>query len=163
VAVVPGYKIAELLTKIGNKISSSQIQPAGLDLTLSAVFTFEGEGAIGLEEVTLPSYQELEPSEDGFYRLSEGAYKIRFNEIVEVPNDCIGIAFPRSSLLRMGATINLAVWDPGYKGRGEALLLVFNEKSIQLRKGARVAQIVFIKLLEKPSQAYRGRYQYENI
>jgi len=156
-AVIPG----EWARRHVEVFSSRQVQPAGIDLTVDAIMRFEGEGVLE-EEVKLPPAKPL-PVEGGFIKLRQGAYKIRFNEVVEVPRDCVALAYPRSSLLRMGATICFAVWDPGYRGRGEALMLVFNPHGISVKKGSRVAQLVFIKMLEPPSKTYGGRYQYENL
>jgi len=160
--IVPGFRFAEILRKAGNLIDETQVQPAGVDLTLLKVFKFSSTGSLNKATVNLPNYTEVQ-SQDGFFRLPAGAYKIRFKEIVEIPSDCVGIAFPRSSLLRMGVTINLAVWDPGYRGRGEALLVVFNEYGVILEQGARIAQLMLMKLAEKPHTTYKGRYLHENI
>ena len=158
-SVLPGFKVYEILSKI-NELNEKQLQPAGVDLTLDKVFTFSSIGQIKRDNVSLPEVKELEGSK---FFLKPGCYKIRFREIVEIPEDCIALAFPRSSLLRMGATINLAVWDPGYKGRGEALLIVTNPHGIILEKGARIVQIVYFRLEEKPKEKYSGQYQGENI
>ncbi|RLE56332.1 MAG: deoxyuridine 5'-triphosphate nucleotidohydrolase [Thermoprotei archaeon] len=151
-----------LVSKFIESVSVEQIQPAGIDLTLERVFVFCGRGAIRRSGVELPHCEEVEPR-GGIYVLEPGVYKIRFREVVSIPEDCVGIAFPRSSLLRMGASINLAVWDPGYVGRGEAMLLVLNPNGIEIEVGARVAQLVLIKLVEKPHKLYRGRYYGENV
>ena len=69
---------------------------------------------------------------------------------------------PRSSLLRCGVTINMAVWDAGYSGRGQALLTVFNPHGFKLQKNARVAQLVFFQLAAE-TEGYNGTYQGENL
>lgn len=63
----------------------------------------------------------------------------------------------------MGVTVHLAVWDPGYVGRGEALMVVLNPHGVEIEQGARVAQLLLIKLVEKPDRVYRGRYYGENL
>lgn len=98
----------------------------------------------------------------GFVHLAEGAYKVIYNEAVSMPRDCIALAFPRSSLLRCGAFMHCAVWDPGYNGRGESLLIVSNPHGMRLAKNARLAQLIFIKLSKKPTGLYRGKYLSEN-
>ncbi|OYT62271.1 MAG: deoxyuridine 5'-triphosphate nucleotidohydrolase [Thermofilum sp. ex4484_15] len=155
-AVVPGDELVNYISLT----SSAQVQPAGVDLTVDEIMTFESEGEI-MEGIKLPKVREILIGEE--VKLRPGAYKVRFREIVKVPPDCIGLAFPRSSLLRMGATINFAVWDPGYEGKGEALLVVFNPYGIKLKKGSRVAQMVFLKLYRKATKLYNGRYQRENL
>jgi len=100
---------------------------------------------------------------DGLYRLQPGAYKIRFMDVVSVPLDAVGLCFPRSTLLRMGVSISCAVWDPGYSGRGESLMTVLNPHGVAIAQGARVAQLVFIRLESPPASLYRGSYQGENL
>ncbi|MCX9014076.1 MAG: deoxyuridine 5'-triphosphate nucleotidohydrolase, partial [Candidatus Methanoperedens sp.] len=70
---------------------------------------------------------------------------------------------PRSSLLRCGVTIETAVWDAGYSGRSESLLVVFNEDGFRVKKDARVLQLLFYRLGERVSEGYSGVYQNENL
>ena len=86
-----------------------------------------------------------------------------FNEVIEVPPDVMAIARPRSSLLRMGATMETAVWEPGYKGRSQSLLVVHNPNGIRLRKNARLMQLIFFRLEDDANKLYNGVYQGENI
>ncbi|MEM0319986.1 MAG: hypothetical protein QXS67_01040, partial [Candidatus Nezhaarchaeales archaeon] len=75
----------------------------------------------------------------------------------------VAIGLPRSSLMRMGATIISALWDPGYEGRGEGLLLVENPYGIILERNARVIQLIFVRLESEPESEYRGSYMYEGL
>lgn len=154
----PGFQASKWITPLTDK----QIQPAGIDLRVSKIFVFSGGGRLGVESKKLADTVELEPY-DNRWILERGAYKIRFSEIVRVPEDAVGLCYPRSSLLRMGASLLCAVWDPGYMGRGESLLIVENPHGIEIEIGARIAQLVFIKLVEKPDKTYNGSYQGENI
>mgnify|MGYP000103041915 CR=1 FL=1 len=63
---------------------------------------------------------------------------------------------------RCGVTIHTAVWDAGYSGRSEALLVVYNPAGFRVRRGARVLQLVFLGL-DAPTLPYDGRYQGENV
>ena len=56
-----------------------------------------------------------------------------------------------------------AVWDPGYSGRAEALLVVHNPHGFGLKQGARVVQLVFTRLGEPVASRYKGRFHRENI
>jgi len=142
----------------------TQVQPAGVDLTLAKILRFKSGGAVDFSnrERILPECGEV-AFRNGWANLKKGAYKVVYNEIVRIPKDCIALAFPRSSLLRCGAFMHCAVWDPGYEGRSESLLVVSNERGIKLKRNARLVQLVFIKLSEKSSKTYRGRYFAENI
>jgi len=64
------------------------------------------------------------------------------------------IAKPRSSLLRCGVTVETAVWDAGYSGRSESLLVVFNNNGFRLRKNARILQLLFFRLGEEVREGY---------
>ena len=69
---------------------------------------------------------------------------------------------PRSSLLRSGITMETAVWDPGYHGRSEAMLVVNNMHGAFLKKNAKIAQLIFIRLEEEAKELYDGVYKGEN-
>lgn len=141
-----------------------QVQPNGFDLTLESVWRIEGTGAIGVTnaERVIPPRAPLTASEDGWFHLEPGAYVIHFREIVAMPLDVMAFGRPRSSILRCGASIHTGVWDAGYRGRSEALLLVHAASGIRLAVGARVVQVVFVRL-EAPTHAYAGTYQGENL
>lgn len=157
---------------------SHQRQPAGFDLTVESVWAFEGAGAIDGDNSRrkLPPARKMEwetaarigENPDGtpappFIHLASGGYKIIFNETVSVPADCAALARPRSSLLRMGATVFTALWDPGYTGRSEALLQVINPAGLTLYRDAKVVQLAFVRLEGgKAGQTYAGAYQNEN-
>ncbi|HDI74712.1 MAG: deoxyuridine 5'-triphosphate nucleotidohydrolase [Thermoprotei archaeon] len=157
-SVIPGHILAEFIKVLSNK----QIQPAGVDLTVREIYCFQSTGAIKKKETLLPSYLKVKDI-SGVFKLLKGAYLVRFNEIVEVPEDCIGIFLPRSSLLRIGATMCSALWDPGYKGRGVGLLLVHNEHGIEIEVNSRIAQMIFIRMEKKPNRTYSGKYQHEGL
>ena len=142
-----------------------QIQPAGFDLTLNSVYSISSHGEIhdsNIKEDILPNYEEIKIINE-LYNLSKGSYLIIYNEIINLPNNLMALVFPRSTLIRMGATIYTAIWDPGYNGRGRGLLNVFNEKGIILRKNSRIAQIVFIKLTSISNKVYSGKYIKEGL
>ena len=143
-------------------LGEGQEQPAGVDLRLGEVMEFLEDGELSRESKRLPSTRTVRPV-NGFYRLQPGAYKIRFLDVVSVPPDAVGICFPRSTLLRMGVTVSCAVWDPGYTGRGEALMVVSNPHGASIEQGSRVAQLVFIRLESPPRSLYSGSYQGENL
>ncbi|MCX8198334.1 MAG: deoxyuridine 5'-triphosphate nucleotidohydrolase [Candidatus Micrarchaeota archaeon] len=149
---------------VKHMIGESQAQPAGVDLTLSQVMRFSSEGEIDYDNSKrrISQSRQLEFDKQGKIRLKPGCYKIMYNEWVEIPLGCAAFGFPRSSLLRCGADIRCAVWDPGYRGRSESLLLVHNPKGIVLHKNARVAQLVFARLEKQAKEGYRGKYQGEN-
>jgi dUTP pyrophosphatase len=70
---------------------------------------------------------------------------------------------PRSSLLRCGVSLHTAVWDAGYRGRSQALLVVFNELGYRVQRGARLMQLVFFRLAGPVAEGYQGRFLRENL
>jgi len=143
---------------------AEQLQPNGIDLTLKEVARLKSAGKITVdnrERIT----SELEPLEfdsNGFIRLPVGCYIVTFNEIVNLPDDLTALGKPRSSLLRCGANLGTAVWDAGYSGRSQSLLIVHNPLGFAVERNARILQLVFMRLGRKTT-GYRGRYQGENI
>jgi dUTP pyrophosphatase len=140
---------------------AAQSQPNGVDLTLANIVSFAGAGALGFADADrrLPETADVAFDAEGWTHLAPGAYRIAFNEVVDLPLDVYGIAWPRSSLLRMGCDLGTAFWDSGYRGRGQCLLVVHNPCGLDLRRDARVAQIVFFRLDAAVEQGYSGRYK----
>ncbi len=149
---------------ISDFLSEEQFQPAGMDLTLKKVFALKGMGRIDFDnsERKISEAEELRFDETGWIKLRMGAYKVSFNEYIKIPQDMAALVFPRSSLLRCGAALHTAVWDPGYEGRGEMLLVAHNRKGIMLKKNAKIGQMIFIKLVEKTGHKYEGVYKGEH-
>ena len=102
-----------------------QAQVNGFDLSVQQIFSFKGEGAIDFDNSKrkLPEYVPLELIDDEYWMLEAGSYVVRYNEVVNVPLDAVGILQPRSTLLRIGGTIIGAWWDSGYSGRGQGMLV----------------------------------------
>jgi dUTP pyrophosphatase len=143
---------------------ATQVQQNGIELTLKHVEVFEGSGAVAFDnsERQLPAVRQLEFESDGWIYLPKGVYKIVFNEIVTVPKNMAAIAKMRSSVMRCGVTIETGVWDAGYSGRSEGLMLVHNEMGFKVKRNARIIQMLFFKLDKEVSEGYSGRYQNEN-
>jgi dUTP pyrophosphatase len=139
------------------------IQPNGVDLSVEAIWRLVGTGSLGRAngDRVLPARAELAFDSGDWLDLPSGAYGIRYGEWVELPMDCGGLCFPRSSLLRMGLHVPTAVWDAGYSGRGEGMLVVNNPHGVRLQRGARIAQLVLFRLTEPATASYAGRYQHE--
>lgn len=162
--VIPGHEISKNGT-VSGAIFPSQEQPAGFDLTVAKIFKFESGGAIDGDNSRrkLPQTSEiLFPQDGSALKLAPGPYKVQFNELVKVPPDCIGLALPRSSLLRMGVSAHNAVWDPGYEGRSEGMIYVSNPHGVEIFKDAKLVQMVFLRLEGKASKLYSGIYHGEN-
>ena len=149
--------------------SDKQVQMCGVELTVRDISDIMTSGKIGFsnEDRELPLlgikvFPVCGPAQDWIW-LDPGAYLVTFNEVAEIPPDVMAIARPRSSLLRMGATMETAVWDPGYKGRSQSLLIVHNPEGIKIKRNARLMQLIFFRLENDAEKLYTGIYQGENI
>jgi dUTP pyrophosphatase len=141
-----------------------QLQPAGFDLTCSAVAVFDGPGRLDFDNSRrlLPDLLPLPwPVDDSALQLGHGGYLVTYNEAITVPADAAGLVLPRSSLMRCGAVLHSALWDPGYSGRGQGLLTV--HAPLELYRNARIGQFILIGLETTASQLYQGKYQGENL
>ena len=142
----------------------AQLQTNGFDLTLREVALPQSAGRIAAAD-SQRLVSELAPLVfDGMdsIELVPGTYIITFNEIVHLPQNIMALAKPRSSLLRCGVTVNTAVWDAGYSGRSQSLLVVYNPRGFRLQRNARIIQLVFFELTGQ-TEGYHGIYQGENI
>ena len=158
--ILTGKQAAALVKEMpGN----SQVQPAGIDLTLREIHQLASDGEIDYDN-SKRRISKTAPLEfkDGKLQLGQGCYKIIYNEYVEIPLGCAAFGFPRSSLLRCGADVRCAVWDPGYHGRSESLLVVHNPHGIVLHRNAKVCQLLFVRLESEAQQGYAGMYMGEN-
>ena len=141
-----------------------QVQPNGVDLTLREVALLQSPGKIAVND-SQRLVSDLAPlvfDGMGFIDLMAGAYIITYNEIVHLPKNIMALATPRSSLLRCGVTVNTAVWDAGYSGRSQSLMIVYNPQGFRLQRNARIVQLVFLELAQE-TEGYHGVYQGENI
>lgn len=141
-----------------------QLQPAGFDLTVAEVSRFSGTGVLDFtnERRELPDLDGLNFDSGGHpITLGPGGYLVTYGEEISVPEDCAGLVLPRSSLMRCGAVLHSALWDPGYRGRGQGLLTVYNE--LRLHPRARVGQFILIRTEEAAGRLYSGQYQGENL
>lgn len=141
-----------------------QLQPNGFDLTLREVASIQSQGKIGISNAQrlLSELNPLVFQDQEFLFLAAGSYVVTYNEIVHLPRKVMALGAPRSSLLRCGVTVHMAVWDAGYSGRSQSLLTVYNPLGFQIQKNSRLAQLVFVELADE-TEAYNGAYQGENI
>jgi len=141
-----------------------QLQPNGFDMTLREIAAFQDAGQIGVDnsQRKLPELKLLSFEEQGWLTLPQGSYMITYNEIVHLPNNIMALGRPRSSLLRCGVTIGTAVWDAGYSGRSQSLMVVYNPQGFKVQRNTRMVQLVFMTLTET-TEGYNGVYQGENI
>ncbi|MCD6391400.1 MAG: deoxyuridine 5'-triphosphate nucleotidohydrolase [Dehalococcoidia bacterium] len=142
-----------------------QVQPNGIDLTLKEIAMLSSPGSLGIsnESRTLSSTSPLAFDGLGRIDLMAGCYLVTYNEVVNIPRNIIALATPRSSLLRCGVSIHSAVWDAGYSGRSQSLMVVYNPRGFRIYRNARIVQMVFFLLSREVAQGYQGIFQGENV
>jgi dUTP pyrophosphatase len=142
----------------------NQLQPTGFDLSLGDILHYQGRGSVDFSNVEreIAPTQPLEPDDQDWYNLEQGCYTIVYNEAVRMPLDVVAMARSRSTMLRNGASVETAIWDPGYQGRSSSLLVVSNPEGIRLKRDARVVQLVFFNITEV-QKGYDGVYQRERM
>ena len=160
-----GAFVAEQVTPT----TDEQVQPNGVDLRLESVHDQREPGRIGRDGKEVGDRVRRTPDaaiggsadaeERGVHHLSPGGYVVRYAETISMPTDHVGFVYPRSSLLRNSCTLDTAVWDAGYEGRGEGLLAVHHD--IEIETGARIAQFVLAEA--DAAGSYDGSYQGENL
>jgi len=140
-----------------------QLQPAGFEFTVGELAAFSSAGTIDFSNKhrRISEITSLKLSDRKSTFLPTGSYVIRYNETASLPLDLLSVVLPRSSLMRSGAILYTAVWDPGYEGHGQGLLCVYNPHGIHMYKNARICQAIFLRLSAPVKEGYRGIYQRE--
>ncbi len=138
----------------------TQIQQAGVDLTVGKIFRLVGHGVIDFtnEKRKLPEYEEIK-TEGGKWVLPKGTYNATMNEFIILPNNIVALVFPRSSALVCGIEVHSALWDPGYKGRG--FLHFTAQREVTIYENARIVQMIFMKT--EATEEYNGVYKNEDL
>ena len=166
--VIAGKELREMLDRgvVTDMIDPEvQVQMCGVDLTLRSAERFLTPGAVDYDnkEREISKTEEIAFDGAGWVHLEPGCYLVTFNEAVSIPKTIAALARPRSSLLRSGATVETALWDPGYMGRSQSLLVVLNLSGLRLKKNARLIQLAFYRLSSLAEKGYEGAYQNENL
>jgi dUTP pyrophosphatase len=167
-AIIAGKELGEILERgvVREMIDPEvQVQICGVDLSLRSVERFVTAGAVDYDnkERQVSETEEVPFDEAGWVCLEAGCYLVTFNEAVSMPKTITALARPRSSLLRSGATVETALWDPGYRGRSQSLLVVHNPFGLMLKRNARLIQLAFYRLSAIAEKGYGGAYQNENL
>ncbi|MEM4255349.1 MAG: deoxyuridine 5'-triphosphate nucleotidohydrolase [Candidatus Norongarragalinales archaeon] len=140
-----------------------QLQPASFDLTVAQVFALESPATIDFDNSSRKVSKTKEiPWENNEITLAQGEYKIQYNETVRLPADIAALTVNRSSLGRSGCIVQSGWWDPGYHGKGGSMLTV-GKQGLHVKKNAKVAQMVFMRVSGENTHIYEGAYHKENI
>jgi len=163
-SVVSGEEVAshcKAFVKVnpdGVDLAPKQVSRLPMDTTIVLRGTERGYLGQGGDLVT--EKDELVPDASGYYLYERGGmYELRFPE-VNVPADCTGLAFPRSSINRLGIIkLESAVFDNGY--RGEPTQVIFTPIAARVHKDEAMVQLVFLRNEKPATSLYSGFYQNE--
>jgi deoxycytidine triphosphate deaminase len=85
------------------------------------------------------------------------AYPFMSDIEVEIPDGFCGWLITRSSLNRNGVIVQSGLYDAGFKGNIAGTLYKFNNNTVSLERGCRVAQFILAKAESRG--LYNGQYQ----
>lgn len=162
-SVRSGEFVAQFIEPLdeSEELADEAVQPNGVDLSVGELFRLRGEGRISNDEYEKPTRETVHLLSSGEYKVEpEGSYIIVYDEQITIPENHIGLVFPRSRLMRCGLHVETAVWDSGYSGVGEGQL-VTNQPAL-LDEDLRVAQMIFIRT-ESLADHYDGSHQGERL
>jgi dCTP deaminase len=163
-SVVSGEEVASCcksFVKInpnGVDLAPEQVSRLPVDSTIFLRGSERGYLTSGNELVT--EKEDLAPDASGYYVYERGGmYELRFPQ-VRIPADCTGLAFPRSTINRLGIIkLESAVFDSGYQG--EPTQVIFTPINAKVHKDEAMIQLVFLRNEKPATSLYSGFYQNE--
>ncbi len=141
------------------ELREEETPPASVDLRLSGKKLIYKLDKYTLGDEIPEDSKEYEVIEDGVYNLKPGEGAVfQIYEKIALPSFLIGIIFPRSSLTRLGVSLNPTYLNPGYQGYCPVLLVNHSPFEVKIPfkdgKSPRIAQVIFISLKENPHRIY---------
>jgi dUTP pyrophosphatase len=144
-------------------LETDNIQQHGVDLNLIEVEKITGIGVIPaqgktqLAEGVIVGVVKKNESNELYWCLEPGTYRIRFAQGCKVPVDKMLLIRQRSSLLRNGAILHSSVFDAGFETDAIGTVILIT-RPIEIEYGARVAQI-YAHNSNKVANLYNGQFQ----
>lgn len=169
------YRSGEYVAEYINDgdLDDKQVQPNGVDLTIGSIYKLDGNAVltdrdyvkndrvkVGTQTLTEEHTEGLASQLTVYPIRRLTPYVIEYGEVIEIPDNHVGFVYPRSRVMRCGAWLSTAVWDSGYRGKGEGGLLPF--EALELEEDMRIAQIVFART-EELEQQYSGQHNGEGL
>ena len=163
-----------------NSFKKGKGAQVGFDLSVKNIWKIVTPGFVSKTKTHVPPYL-LMKSDDVIYpyaeggsiwfkgwRLDRGTYILECNEGVHFgPNDT-GYIIMRSSLNRTGASIQSAVWDPGFTTQDDEKvntitirLTVDTDEGFYLEQDARVAQLLVMENEDTVGYGTTGESQFQ--
>lgn len=139
-------------------LSDGQVQPASVDFRLGKTFSVIDHVNATLSMDKEVRYRTVETDR---YVMTPGEFVLATTEeYFKLPDDLTAFVEGRSSVGRLGLFVQNAGWvDPGFEGQITLELYNASGKTIILKSGTRLGQLVFAKMDRKAENPYRGKYQ----
>lgn len=158
--MILGDKAIKTLIESGdleiNPLKEQQIQPASIDLTLG------GELLIPKREEFYNFRKPMNYKKSHVRNfLGPGQFALATTrEYIKLPKNLTGILYGRSSIGRLGLTVeNASLIDPSFEGNITLELLNCTKTPMQLHEGMRICQMVLIKTIGvEHGYEERGKY-----
>ncbi len=132
------------------------IQPSSIDLRLGFMAYRYNMNDYVVGE-TIPDEcvirQQLDEDEGLILRPGDTVH-VSLYERLNLPENTMGIIFPRSSVTRLGLVIPPVYVNPGYKGKIPLTLFNASGTILRIKPLIRIAQLVLIGLSRHPQKAY---------
>lgn len=153
-----------------------QVQAHSVDLRLGFTFLVPKSWHVtkaGREQLLMNYYDENRPEYFDIVELEKGQFfdllpgehiLVSSLESVTVPEDLMGVMYPRSSTNRKGISVDLTgIIDSGYEG--QLVIPIRNNtqhQTVRVYPGERFCQVVFQRL-QKPTEPRKSRYHQRDI
>lgn len=140
-------------------LSTDQLQPAWIDLTLGNEFrVFKHTSSAFIDPKNGEEYTELVKIDNDMpFILHPGEFVLgNVNEYVKLPDDLAAAVDGRSSLGRLGIVVHLTSTfvNPGWGGKLVLEITNAGKMPVQVYPGMRICKLVFFKLSSPCEEAY---------
>lgn len=145
-------------------VDEDMVQMHALDIRIDKLYRItsgffvpeQGKTSQSRKEEIIPTVEPVMPPREIFC-LAPGVYSFEAVQSVEMAEGEAGWLVPRSSLTRNGVDVRSALYDAGYKGGVNGIIIVHGHHGCSIEKGARIAQFVIVKA--ETAKLYDGQYQ----
>lgn len=142
--------------------NDQNLQPSGYDVCLGDEVLAWKSNVISVGMDISSKMEKYKGEYGGFLNLPPGFFCLGTTvERVELPPTLCAQVHGRSSIGRLGVAVHITAGyiDPGFKGQITLEIVNHSQNWIQIPRGERIAQLVFMRMCCVPTRLYHGRYQ----
>jgi len=148
-------------------MTKDTIREAGLDLTISDTYSREVDFTDSIPDIIDLHEQPKERFEKFTHKEiiinPKEFILLSTREIIELPNDIIGLCNIRSTIARSGIIAPPTITDPGFIGALTIEIFNASKRPILLHEGDRFLHLVLMYTKTACSKPYSGIYQNQKI